>query len=457
MIRMKNRYYKQVIIRVLVVLSLLELPLLAHAQQAGDKLSLTLENVQALAAEQHPLMAAGMLDERIGQGATAEARLKRLPLVYGDAKLQRNLIIPVTPVPANAFDPSAPEGELLPLRFTTRWTSNAGINGSFDLFNPQKKGAVQEAGIQEEITRLENADTANELVYEAGLAYLSALIAAEQLRLSIVDTLTQRQILTMSQEQFDEGRLLLSVLNQAKADRNSALNNLEEAQQIYDNSKAQLLYAIGYAPEAEMAIEFLDDLESLFQKHQTLADADTLNSIAYRRLLQNKALLTSQIQSEQSSYLPSLTFNAYYGANYFDNSFDLLKSANWNGNSFVNFGLRLPISEGFERQRKISRLRLQQQADQLRYEDERNKHRLDYLAARREADRYEKNYARARENFLLAENNLRLAEEQFASGRLLMGDFSLANYNYQREKNNYLNVVYHFISSKLTMQRLGSK
>src|SRR5690606_8283417 len=212
MIRMKNRYYKQVVLKVLVVLSLLELPLLAHAQQAGDKLSLTLENVQALAAEQHPLIAAGMMDERIGQGATAEARLKRLPLVYGDAKLQRNLIIPVTPVPANAFDPSAPEGELRPLRFTTRWTSNAGINGSFNLFNRQQKGAVQEAKIQEELARLENALSENEMAYEAGMAYLSALISAEQLRLALVDTLTQSQILTMSEEQFDEGRLLLSAL-----------------------------------------------------------------------------------------------------------------------------------------------------------------------------------------------------------------------------------------------------
>src|SRR5690606_21887356 len=158
---------------------------------------LTLEQSKAIAAEQHPVIAAGRIEEKINREATAEARLKRMPLVYGDANLQRNLIIPVTPVPANAFDPSAPEGELLPLRFTTRWTSNAGINGSFDLFNPQKKGAVQEAKIQEELTRLENATTANDVAYEAGMAYLSALIAAEQLRLAIVDSVTQSQVLAM--------------------------------------------------------------------------------------------------------------------------------------------------------------------------------------------------------------------------------------------------------------------
>ena len=431
-------------------------PMFLHAQEMGERLRLTLEEAQTVAAGQHPVIAAGHIDERISREATAEARLKRIPLVYGDAKLQRNLIIPVTPVPANAFDPSAPEGELRPLRFTTRWTSNAGINGSFNLFNRQQKGAVQEAKIQEELARLENALSENEMAYEAGMAYLSALISAEQLRLALVDTLTQSQILTMSEEQFDEGRLLLSALNQARADRNNALNRLEEAGQIYADSKDQLLYALGYEPGEEVEIEFLDSLESLFEKYQSDIDADTLNSLAYDRFVQNQALVAAQIQTERAGYLPTLALNAYYGANYFDNSFNLLKSANWNGNSFVNVGLRLPISEGFERQRRISRLRLRQQADGLLYQDERNKNLLDYLAARREATRYEKNYARARENFLLAGQNLQLAKEQFDSGRLLIGDLSLANYNYQQEKNSYLNVAYNFISAKLNMERLGS-
>src|SRR5690606_30331818 len=192
-----------------------------------------------------------------------------------------------------------------------------------------------------------------------------------------------------------------------------------------------------------------------FQMYKADLQADMLSRIAYSRVLQNQALSTAQIQTERAGYLPTLGLNAYYGANYFDNSFNLLKSANWNGNSFINLGLRLPISEGFERQKRISRLRLQQQADELRYEDERIKSRLDFLAAEREAIRYQKNIARAKENCLLAEQNLRLADEQFASGRLLIGDFSLANYNYQREKNNYLNVAYNFMSAKLNMERLG--
>src|SRR5690606_18198232 len=99
------------------------------AQQGKELLRLTMEQSQSIAAEKHPKVVASLTDEQINKQATAEATLRRIPMVYADAQLQRNWIIPVTQMPANAFDPSEPEGKKLPLRFTTRWTSHAGING----------------------------------------------------------------------------------------------------------------------------------------------------------------------------------------------------------------------------------------------------------------------------------------------------------------------------------------
>ena len=44
---------------------------------------------------------------------------KRLPLIYAEGNLQRNIITPITPVPAEAFDSNAAPGEILPLKFAT--------------------------------------------------------------------------------------------------------------------------------------------------------------------------------------------------------------------------------------------------------------------------------------------------------------------------------------------------
>src|SRR5690554_5522568 len=70
---------------------------------------------------------------------------KRLPLIYAEGNLQRNIITPITPVPANAFDQNAAPGEILPLKFATDWSSRAGLNFSMDLFNPQTAGAIRVA------------------------------------------------------------------------------------------------------------------------------------------------------------------------------------------------------------------------------------------------------------------------------------------------------------------------
>ncbi|MBC8988457.1 TolC family protein [Pedobacter sp. N36a] len=441
--------------RIVMIVGFTLLPTLSIAQHHILKLSLSLEQARALAVEKNPQIAAGALDAKINKEMTAEAKLKRIPQVYADANLQNNLIIPVTPVPANAFNPNAPDGVLIPLKFTTRWTSNTGLNVNIDLFNPQKKLGVKEALIKEEITKLQNENEANLISFEVANAYLASLIAVEQLRLAALDTLTKSELLKISQQQFDEGRLVLITLNQLKADRNNTLNNFDEAKKIYTNSKAKLLYTMGFPAEDHLDIEFLDNLETLFKNYQIKTQTENGTSIALNQLNQNETLLNTQIASTGNGYLPTIALKAYYGANFFDNNFDILKSSNWNGNSFVNLGLKLPITEGIDRQKKIKQLQLQKQSNLLRYQDERNKNKLEYLSAMITAAVLEKKYLRVQENFKLAEKNLRLSEQQFTSGRILITELQEITYNYQKEKNNYLTIAYNYILARLTAEKIN--
>ncbi len=453
---MKNvRCFRVSIKRRFLFLVLLLVPMLSIAQESGQLLQLTLEKARSVALENNPEVKAASLDASISTLALAEAKLKRLPQLYTDFNLQRNLIIPVTPVPANAFDPSAPEAELRPLKFTTEWTSNAGINASFELFNPQNRLAVKEAEIRERIARLENDQRAGEIAFDVSSAYIAALIASEQLRLAQADTLAKSTLLKMSREQFEQGRLLLSALNEVKASRNNTLTLFDEARNIYLDAKDRLLNAMGFAPEERVEIEFADNLESLFESYRGETAIDTLNSFTLNKQIQEDALIEAQIKATANGFWPSLTLNGYFGANYFDNNFEILKSSNWNGNSFVNLGVRLPLTEGLQRQKAISQLRLQRQANELRYLSLRNANRMEYASAVREAALFERNFLRANENMALAESNLRLARQQFAEGRLTIGELSQVDYDYQKQKNTYLNVAYNYISAKLNIEKLG--
>lgn len=425
------------------------MPFFINAQQHPVKMRLSLEEATAIALKNNPKLLAKSLDVQITKEVTAQAKWKRIPQIYTDFNLQRNLIIPVTPVPANTFNPNAPEGEILPLRFATKWTANTGINAQIDLFNPQKRQAVKEAEIQEEISGLQKEKEENELYFEVSTAYATALIASVQVKLSVEDTLTKFRILEMSQQQFDLGRLTLISLNQVKTDRNATLSNFEEAEKIFNNSKAQLLYYLGYEPVAEVEIEFSDSIESLFLLNQTDLNIDSTQSFALKNLQQNELLINTQINGAKAGYLPLLSMRAYYGANYFDKNFDLFKSSNWNGNSFLNVGVRIPITEGVDRQKKINQLKLQKVANTLAFKDQQHKNKLDLLEVSREADFYQKKYLLTLANFKIAEKNLQLTEQQYNSGRLLISDLYKSNYSYQQEKTNYLNMAYNFIIAKM--------
>jgi outer membrane protein len=430
-------------------------PLALKAQEQGGVLRLSLDDAKIWASKNNALVRAAQLDEAVAQKALAEQKWKRIPQIYADYNLQRNLIIPVTPVPANAFDPAAPPGEVIPMRFATDWSSNAGINGAFELFNPQRRGSVQEAKINQRIAHLDKEQTVLNAIYDAAGAYINTMVAAEQLRLAIADTVSKWALWRTSKQQYDEGRLLLATLNQVIADRNAALNNLEQARDIYEYNKLQLLLAIGVNPDTTAAVELVDDAESLLSDGAFVEYPAQHIGLAYRKQKENDALLQTQMRTALLGHLPTVQLKGYYGANYFDNDFDLLKSANWYGNSFVNLGIRLPLTEGLDRHQRVAQLKLKQEAAELRFQHEQSKNRLEYAQALREVRTFEKNIGRFRENFRLAETNLRLAEQQFAEGRLKFAEFQQALYTYQREKNSYLNFVFDYFSARLKAEKLS--
>lgn len=124
---------------------------------------------------------------------------QKLPLLFGEANLQRNLIVPTTPVPAIAFNPNALPGEVIPLQFATDWTAKAGLQLSIDLYNPEKKwnnkqvnNQLKTAQIREEITK---QNFTNELID----IYAQTYLAQKQLEFA-------EQNIEMYNQTFEIGR-----------------------------------------------------------------------------------------------------------------------------------------------------------------------------------------------------------------------------------------------------------
>jgi len=434
----------------LLLFLLLALAVPNFAQDPVVKLEL--EEARRIAVEHNPDFSISRLEIDIAKEAQKQSELKGIPQIYGDFNLQRNLIIPSTPVPAKAFDPNAREDELLLLRFTTEWTSNVGVNASYDLFNPALQGEIKEAAIESKIKETDHLLAKNQLLFDVGNAYYACLIALEQVRLAEVDSLSKFKITEMTQKQFDAGRTTLPVLNQVKLDQNNSRSNFQEALKIFKNSKEKLLVLMGYSPNDSITISFKEELGDLLTLTETQDIQEPL-SLSLQKLQQQSMLTDIQLNTARAGFLPSLSLNGYYGSRYYDNAFSLFKGGNWFGNSFINIGVKVPITEGMERVKKISQLKIQQQIIAESIRSQRNQHELDRNAANDDVNYYKQDFKRKKENVAMAEENLKLATEQYEKGTILISDYYNGVYTFQKERTAYLESLYKLFVSKLSLEK----
>src|SRR5690606_23885020 len=135
-----------------------------------------------------------------------EVLTNRIPVFYVDANIQRNLIIPTTPVPAIAFDPTAPDGAIIPLKFATKWSSKAGIQLEWNLFDPKRKANEQEQKLNVEKALLQAKEHAQDWQRDAALAYASVVLATQQYELALQDSTTYAEILDVYRARYEAGR-----------------------------------------------------------------------------------------------------------------------------------------------------------------------------------------------------------------------------------------------------------
>ena len=106
--------------------------------------ALTLEEAVKYSLDHSPTFIAQQLKEQQAGYKLSQVKLDYLPDIYVTSDLRRNIIIPSTPIPASMINPSAPEDELMYMRFNTPWSSGAGLNLAFDIFNPETIGRKSE-------------------------------------------------------------------------------------------------------------------------------------------------------------------------------------------------------------------------------------------------------------------------------------------------------------------------
>lgn len=345
----------------------------------------------------------------------AIAQSQVLPVLYGDANLQNNLIIPTTPVPSIAFDPNASPDAITPLRFATRWSSKAGLQLEWKIFDPSRSKEISIKDHDLQIAQIEAEESLHQWRVDATLAYTAVVLAHEQNTQSREDSILYAQILASIRARVEAGRALEQEFLEAQQEMERIRIRRLEAWGVLQETSLTLRQEI---PELEIqqVTSNLTEIVSFLQQY-------FLPNYAQLKLEQEVQRAALLYQMEKSKNLPSLNFQTYYGGQYYDNALRLSQWDQWFGHSFVALSLRIPISDHFFNRQKWQKAHNEWKLKQLDLENQKSDDALLLSQKHIKNQTFQQKHERLEEILRLAIEQEKIQRASYEAGRILLSQY----------------------------------
>ena len=374
---------------------------------------LTLSKAVENALSNRKNIGAGKMDLEIRKLQTSALYKKYLPQISLEYIYQYNPILPTSILPIGIFNPLYPAGATKAVQFGTKWSQNAGINIQQPLLDVSIKKQINEFTLQEKITRLDQSQNEYQLTYDVALSFINVLIQKKQMESAVVDSIRTWLSLQLQNNRFINKRLLKLDLNKAQINHNNSVQKFKDALSLWTENKMNLLYLTG---EENLEKSDLNLDTAFFKEGQFTIENFTnkLDSIPEIQALSFQESLTDlQTKSEKAKYIPVLSLKGFLGASQYTNNFNPIESGTWFGSSYLGLDLKLPITIGEDKYRKLKQLEFKKKQYEANQEDKLSGYRKDFLTAKLRMKRMEDEIKNLSSNILLSQESIKLIRERF--------------------------------------------
>jgi outer membrane protein len=440
--------------------SLITVLLVAAFFSSHAQTRMTLQDCLNYAYQNNPGLQSSRSAIQQAEARVGEYLATGFPQINFNADLGDNYKIPVTFVPAAIFDPTAPEGTLVPVQFGTKYTGRAIADVNQMVFSGSYFVGLKAAKTYTELSKRELVKTETDLVEAIKKAYYSVLVNRERHDLVIknyqrLDSLFRQTRIMYENgfaEKIDVNRVQVQFNNISQAVKNSSAG-LEISMQL-------LKFQMGMPQEQEIILD--DNLQTiqLSALNENFKEGFNYNNrIEFSTLEVNKALVELDIKNIKAQYLPSLDLYANYGATYGTSVFNNFVQFGENWVSFGAFGLRakVPIFDGLQKSKIIQQKKLQ--FDRVEFNQQLVKNQIDL-----EQQQYSLQLQNNLDALKVQEENMKLAEEvytivviKYKEGVGSNIEVIDADAAYKEAQVNYFTALYDALISTVDLEKAYGK
>ncbi|NCI51882.1 TolC family protein [Sediminibacterium roseum] len=385
-----------------------------------------------------------------------EITAQALPNITGSANLTKYIDIPTSLIPGEVF--GQPAGTYIPVQFGTKYNSTASVQLQQTLFDGQVF-----VGLQARKTSIDfqtkNAEVTEEAI-KTNIYKIYYQLVVSKTQIDLLDA----NIARLEKLEHDATELFKNGFAE-KLDIDKV--SVQLANLRTEKLKAQNSISIGYLGlKTLIGMPVKDSLVLVDKIDEQQIREDFSNDTAYnyadrkefQLLSLNKKLNEFNIKRYQLSYIPTLSLTGNYAKNAQRNTFDFFaKGGQWFTTSFIGLNLSVPIFDGFARNARIKRSRIElkqteNQIDNLKLsiDNDVEAAKISFKSAMATMDFQKK-------NMQLAETVYNQTKKKFEAGTGSNTEITAAQTDLVTAQTNYINSLYSAIIAKVDYLKATGK
>ncbi len=379
------------------------------------------------------------------------------PQIDGTASYQKFLEQPVNLMPARIFNPSAPQGTYVPVKFGTEQNMKWSATLKQLIFSGSYLVGLQSAKTFKKISENAQIKTAQKVKEAVVNAYGNALFTDESIRIMQQNIKTVSQNLFEVKQMFQNGLVEETDVEQLQITLSNLQNQLDYLMRMKAVAYQMLNFTMGRPVDA--GLELSDSVETIKESAMQLdllqQPFDMEQNIDYLIAKNQEKAKKLQVKYEKTKALPTIAAFVNYGKNAYNNEFKFFDdNQSWYPQSLFGININIPIFSSLGRAAKVKQARLAYKNAQIDLKEKQKELNLQYTKAKNEYEHSFKNYDIAKDNLTLAEKIARKEAVKYKEGVGNSFQLNQARLQLYQAQQQYLQSIISIVNKKIALENI---
>ncbi len=445
------------------------------ARRSKTALAMTLATIIAMpslmAQEKHEFSAKQSIDYALKNSAKVKNALTDVkiqmqdnrditsaayPQITGSVSGTRFIDIPTTLLPGEVI--GQPAGTFIPVKFGTKYQGSYGVDVRQILFDGQVFVGLQARTTSIDYANLNVAVTEEQIKANVYKIYYQLVIGKKQLELTDVNIARLEKLLHDTKEMYKNGFQEKLDVDKVTVNLSNLRTDKVKLENTLKTGYIGLKYLMGMPVKDELALT--DTLNEEILKENLLNEGgfNYEDRKEFQLLMATEKLNNYNIKRYKMAYVPTVSLTGSYSRNAMRNEFNFFKKhEDWFTTTSVGLRIEVPIFDGFSKDSKIKKARLQLEKVQDNMKDLRNSIDNEIQTAQINLRSAVLTMTEQSKNMTLAEqvyNQTKLKYEQGLGSNL---EITNAEAELKTAQNNYFSALYDAIIAKVDYQKAIGK